>query len=91
MGGGERAEAWVRYDFEDCACDYVLVAEDVCDELLGGGYAVVGLEAVHPVLHDFVEEVDDGAAVARLGSYELDHEVFVHRRDHGEEVPPSAG
>ena len=47
---------------------------------------MVGLEAVVPAVHDVVEEVDDRAAVARLGADELDHQVFVHRREHREEV-----
>ena len=63
----------------------LFVADDVYDELLGGGDPVVGLEAVVPVLHDVVEELDDGAAVGRLGSDEPRHEVFIHRREDSEE------
>ena len=63
-----------------------LVADDVYDELLGGGDPVVGLEAVVPVLHYVVEELDDGAAVGRLGADEPGHEVFIYRREHSEEV-----
>ena len=63
-----------------------LVADDVYDELLGGGDPVVGLEAVVPVLHYVVEELDDGAAIGRLGSDEPGHEVFIYRREHSEEV-----
>ena len=63
-----------------------LVADDVYDELLGGGDPVVGLEAVVPVLHDVVEELDDGAAVGRLGADEPGHEVFIYRREHSKKV-----
>ena len=64
----------------------LLVADDVYDELLGGGDPVVAPEAFDPVLHDVVEEVDDGAAVGRLGADEPGHEVFIYRREHSEEV-----
>ena len=63
-----------------------LVADDVYDELLGGGDPVVGPEAFVPVLHDVVEELDDGAAVGRLGADEPGHEVFIYRREHSEKV-----
>ena len=68
-----------------------LVADYVYDELLGGGDPVVGLEAVDPVLHDVVQEVDDGAAVDRLGADEHGHEVLIHRREHSEEVLREGG
>ena len=64
----------------------LLVADDVYDELLGGGDPVVGLEAVDPVLHDVVEELYDGAAVGRLGADEPGHEVLIYRREHSEKV-----
>ena len=69
----------------------LLVADYVYDELLGGGDPVVGLEAVVPVLHDVVEEVDDGAAVGRLGSDEPGHEEFIYPREHSEEVLRKGG
>ena len=63
-----------------------LVADYVYYELLGGGDPVVAPEAFDPVLHDVVEEVDDGAAVGRLGADEPGHEVFIYPREHSEEV-----
>ena len=63
-----------------------LVTDDVYDELLGGGDPVVGLEAVDPVLHDVVEELNDGAAVGRLGADEPGQEGSIYHREHSEEV-----
>ena len=71
---------------DGCVGIGLLVADDVYDELLGGGDPVVALEAVVPVLHDVVEELDYGAAVGRLGSDEPGHEVFVYRREHSKKV-----
>ena len=62
-----------------------LVADYVYDELPGGGYPVVGLEAV-PVLHDVVEELDDGDAVGRLGADEPGQQVLIYHREHSEKV-----
>ena len=63
----------------------LFVADDVYYELLGGGDPVVGLEAVGPVLHYVVEELDDGVAVGRLGSDEPRHEEFIYPREDSEE------
>ena len=72
LGAGKRADTWVRpYDRGITLTPTLsrrgrgglgglLVADYVYYELLGGGDPVVGLEAVGPVLHDVVEEVDDG-------------------------------
>ena len=69
----------------------LFVADYVYDELLGGGDPVVGLEAVGPVLHYVVEELDDGDAVGGLGSDEPGHEEFVYPREDGEEVSRQGG
>ena len=45
----------------------LFVADYVYYELFGGGDPVVGLEAVGPVLHDVVEELDDGVRRRRSG------------------------
>ena len=69
----------------------LFVADYVYYELLGGGDPVVGLEAVGPVLHDVVEELDDGDAVGGLGSDEPGHEEFVYPREDSEEVSRKGG
>ncbi len=73
------------------ACNGLFVADYVYYELLGGGDPVVGLEAVVPVLHYVVEELDDGDAVGRLGSDEPGHEEFIYPREHSEEVLRKGG
>ena len=69
----------------------LFVADYVYYELFGGGDPVVGLEAVGPVLHYVVEELDDGDAVGGLGSDEPGHEEFIYPREDSEEVSRKGG
>ena len=69
----------------------LFVADYVYYELFGGGDSVVGLEAVVPVLHYVVEELDDGDAVDGLGSDEPGHEEFIYPREDSEEVSRKGG
>ena len=103
MGAGKRADTWVRpYGGESPRLSALsrrgrgglgglFVADYVYYELFGGGDPVVGLEAFGPVLHDVVEELDDGVAVGGLGSDEPGHEEFVYPREDSEEVSRKGG
>ena len=103
LGAGKRADTWVRpYDRGITLTPALsrqgrggggglFVADYVYYELLGGGDPVVGLEAIGPVLHYVVEELDDGDAVGGLGSDEPGHEEFVYPREDSEEVSRKGG